>query len=59
MFTIFISSSRGDARNTSYPFGKAINGVEDLRDAAAFDHVGCEFKNGKNNRGTLTGFILP
>ena len=48
---LFINSSRGDPRSTSYPFPKSISGLEDLREAASFDHVACEFRDGKNNRG--------
>lgn len=54
--TIFINSSRGNAKDTSYPIKKVISSVEELREAAAFDHVGCEFRDGKNNRGTVVRF---
>ena len=52
-FTIYISSKRGDKRNTSYPFEKVISSAEDLASAVEFDHVACKFRDGKNNRGTL------
>ena len=50
---IYISSTRGDMKNTSYPVMKEINVPADLVEAAAFDHVGCKFQDGKNNRGTF------
>lgn len=51
--TIFISSARQDKKNTSYPFEKRIESVADLAEAVAYDHVGCRFTDGKNNRGNL------
>ena len=50
---LFINSSRGDAKRTSYPFLKEINSKDDLAEAVAFDHVGCRFGDGRNNRGTF------
>lgn len=52
-FTLSISGVRGDARNTGYPFKANIACKEDLAKAAAFDHVGAEFADGKNNRGRM------
>lgn len=51
--TLYISSVTGQAKNTSYPFRAEISSVEDLQKAAAFDNVGAEYADGKNNRGRL------
>lgn len=49
--TIQYSSVQGKADNTSYPFRREIETVEDLKEVAAFDHAGAEYADGKNNRG--------
>ena len=52
LFHLFYASCRGDAKNTSYPFKKKISSLDDLVKVAAYDHVGCRFKTGRNNKGT-------
>ncbi len=52
-FTIQYSGVRGKKGNTSYPFKKEITCAEDLKEVAAFDHVGAEYADGKNNRDNL------
>ena len=52
-FKLNISSVRGDAKNTSYPFTVNVACKEDLAKAVAYDHVGAEFADGKNTRGRL------
>ena len=51
-FHLYYASCRGDAKNTSYPFKKKISSLDDLVKVAAYDHVGCRFKTGRNNKGT-------
>lgn len=51
--TLFISSGRDQKTNTSYPFEAVIGSVEDLKEAAQYDHVFARYADGKNNRGRL------
>ena len=51
-FHLYYASCRGDAKNTSYPFKKEISSLDDLVKVAAYDHVGCKFRTGRNNKGT-------
>ena len=57
-FTLFYASCQGNAKNTSYPFKKVISGstpaalLDKLVKVAAYDHVGCQFRNARNNKGT-------
>ena len=50
---LFISTAFQNRQNTSYPIEKVIGSVDELKEAVAYDHVGCEFRDGKNNRGTV------
>ena len=52
-FSLFYGSTQGDAKNTSYPFKRVISSLDKLVEVATCDHVGCRFRSGKNNRGTL------
>ena len=51
--TLNYSSVRQKQTNTSYPFIGKVTCKEDLAKIAAFDHVGAEFADGKNNRGRM------
>ena len=51
-FSLFYGSAQGDAKNTSYTFKRVISSLDKLVQVAAYDHVGCRFMTGKNNRGT-------
>ena len=49
-FSLFYGSAQGDAKNTSYPFKRVISSLDKLVQVAAYDHVGCRFRTGENNR---------
>lgn len=51
--TVFVSSGRNQKTNTSYPFPSVISSVDDLKEAASYDHVSARYADGKNNRGRL------
>ena len=44
--TVYTARCRGNAGNTHYPDRQAITCADDLKRAAAFDHVCAEYKNG-------------
>jgi len=45
-FTLHIARVRGRASNTSYPERVKITSIDDLRNAAQFDHVCAEYADG-------------
>lgn len=51
--TIQYSSTRGNDKNTSYPFRREISTPEELAEIAAFDHVCAVYADGKNTRGRM------
>ena len=51
--TVFVSSGRNQKTNTSYPFPSVISSVDDLKEAASYDHVSARYADGKNNRGRM------
>lgn len=50
---LYISNSKGQKTNTSYPFSAKISTLDDLKEAVAYDHVCAQYADGKNNRGKL------
>ena len=51
--TLYVSSTRGDKQNTSYPFPVEVSCIDDMKKAAAFDHVCGKHADGKNTRGRM------
>lgn len=49
--TIFRNNCRGNAAYTSYPQRINVDSVEDLQEAAAFDHVCAAYADGKDKNG--------
>lgn len=49
--TVFVSSCRNQKTNTSYPFPTDVSSIEDLKEAACYDHVCACYADGKDNRG--------
>ena len=51
--TLYVSSTRGSKTNTSYPFPIEVTCIEDMKKAAAFDHVCGKHADGKNTKGRM------
>ena len=54
--TLFISNSREDKYNTSYPKTVIIRNCEDFKCAMRFDHVAAEYSTGKDKHGNDVPF---
>ncbi|MBB5182214.1 VapE domain-containing protein [Catenisphaera adipataccumulans] len=52
-FTLQYSGVTQKKNNTSYPFTAVIHSIDDLKKVAAFDNIGAQHSDGKNNRGKL------
>ncbi len=44
--TLFTASCRGDRFNTMYPYRRIVTNPEEMAEAARFDHVFAEYRNG-------------
>lgn len=49
--TLYVSNVRGKVTNTSYPYSAEITCIEDLAQAAKFDHVSANYRNGAKKNG--------
>lgn len=51
--TVYTARCRGNAENTYYPDRRVITCADDLKQAAAYDHVCAEYTGGRRSRETF------